>query len=944
MSLAPSSSDDEEFQSPVGTSRFLPHPEEPSSSTPSETPRALRQDRRGGKREEQLALEEVKREEKRQRRLQNRQQPAIEAAVGAEGGLELFEAPDEAEETLQGDNLGDLISEASENTSEQEQNSSDTDEEFNMDGDAVPAAAPVPLPMGSGLPYNKLDPFTGKMDKDFNAWRDQYDLYALTHSWPEATKLLVLPMCLQGNAQDAYRGLDDATKADWGLLCAALERCFHPASVSRFKRVELMHRQQQPGEPVLDYATVIQHLSRGACMGDNENTRKEWMHEFFLHGLNQRLRGSVLNAEPATFEDAVALAQRHEANLHLVQGTTPSRGGIYAGFQMGSRNSEWNYTQNGGTNQNWNQGNRNYGGNRNRNRRGGGWNQNGRQYGGFSDRGIEVTPRNRWTEDGRPVCDICQGIGHLCIQCPGNQGGRGQWAPRGSGQRATPYGGRGLGTSGQGRPVESMQHQGNGQSTRGNGQWTQGNGQWNRGQWNQGNASQGSGNQGASQGSGQRRQGTRGTYRGNRTGVRGGRINTVGTLDGTQDGNPNGQGDQDSIEVTLRGRIAEREHQIQSLQEQVDQLQAVRYPEFVGMVGDRKAASGSAAGIQKRVVPKEGHKEAMPEEGNMEIEQFDKVMAELKQKRKCIEPVEEHPVVAKRGVPEQEVRERRMGMEHAYGQRLAVQDQWKFGVPEENTGLEMPIVEEPRAKAEMQEMILMNGGKVVVKKLHTSILRYVPPLMIKIQPFEEQGSPVLKGNARMRGYEGRLKEPGKFVFCPSPVKLEPIVKEEIVDDKSEMPLILAEQMECDPIEVVVREKQKPRKVGPPVPPKPMKTFRGSDNSALKQAAMLCRPRGVARMDQGAKDTELLLNPEKLQEGATLKEVEENDLWKGGGMTEEEMDHYIGKQEQGAPGTRTGYLKKYRVAKTAPNWKGKSKRAAQVELKEHECLCKQSKPR
>ncbi len=62
------------------------------------------------------------------------------------------------------------------------------------------------------------------------------------------------------------------------------------------------------------------------------------------------------------------------------------------------------------------------------------------------------------------------------------------------------------------------------------------------------------------------------------------------------------------------------------------------------------------------------------------------------------------------------------------------------------------------------------------------------------------------------------------------------------------------------------------------------------------------------------------------------------------MTEEEMDRYIAEQKQGAPGRRIGYLKKYRVAKTAPNWKGKSKRVVQIELKEHECLCKQSKPR
>ncbi len=267
----------------------------------------------------------------------------------------------------------------------------------------------------------------------------------------------------------------------------------------------------------------------------------------------------------------------------------------------------------------------------------------------------------------------------------------------------------------------------------------------------------------------------------------------------------------------------------------MNQLQVVRYPEFVGMVGDQKAASDPAAETQKMIVPMEG---------GMETGQFDKVMAELKQNRKCIEPVEEHPVMAKRGIPEQRVRKPRMGMEHAYGQRLAVQDQWKFRVSGENTDLEMPIAEEPRAKAEMQEMILMNGGKVVVKKLHMSILRYVPPPMIKIQPFEEQGSPVLEGSARMRGYEGRLKEPEKFVSSPSPVKSEPVVKEELVDDRPEVPLILAEQMECDPLEVVVREEQRLKKVGPPVPPKPMKTFRGSDNSALKQAAMLCRPRGV----------------------------------------------------------------------------------------------------
>ncbi len=990
MSLVSSSSDDEEFQSPTGATPFVPNPEEPSSSIVAQTPRALRQAKRAETRTGQLALEEVKRGERRQRRLQDSQQPAAEVAVEP-GLLEILDEPDEADETLQVQEPQEEENPLGGDQELEELSEESSDDLHSMDGDgaaaaaaaaaaAQPGAAQAQLPGGSGLPFNQLENFFGKMDEDFNEWRDQYDLYAITHGWDEATKLRCLPMCLKKNAQDAYRNLDDATKADWTQLCAALERRFHPASVARFKRVELMHRQQRPGEAVLDYATVIQHLSRGACMGDNEDARKEWMREFFLHGLTQRLRESVLNAEPDSFEQAVSLAQRHEANLHLIQGTTPSTGGIFAGFQTSGygSNPEWNYVQNKSANQNWNRGNRNYRGNGNGNRQNGGWERNRGQYTGFSDRNVGTTPRNRWTNDGRPICDICRGIGHVQMSCPGNQGGRGQWMPRGSGQRSTPYGERGQGTSGQGRLVEPMQRQGNGQWTRGNGQWSQGNGQWNRGQWNQGNANQGNGSQGASQGSGQYGQGTRGTYRRNRNGNRRGRINAVEVLNEAQDGNPNEEMDQDSMEVALRGRIVEGEHQIQTLQEQVNQLQMARYPDFVGMIGNQGAASGSAATMKKAVVPMEcskgtmpkedgkgivpmnGSKGFMPKEGNKELEQFIKVMAELKQKRKCAEPVEEHPVMAKRGVPEQGVKEPRMGMVHAYSQRKAVQNQWRHGIPEEDMGLEQPIVEEPRAQAEMQQMMLLNGGKVL-KKLPTSILRYVPPPMVMIQPFEEQGLVAHEGSARTRGREMRPKELKEPVFDPNSVKLEPKVKvklepevkvklesevkAEVTDDKPEMSLILADEIECEPMEVVVQVKPRQKKVGPPVPPKPMKTFRGASNFALKQAAMLCRPRGVATQCKGATDTELLLQPEKLQEGATLQsEFEEDDLWKGGGMTEEEMDRYITEQEQGAPGTKVGYLKKYRVAQTAPRRRGRPRKVVQTELKEHECLCEDPKPR
>ncbi len=190
MSLVSSSSDDEEYHSPVGAHPFFTDPTAPSSSTAVETPR----DQRGAKREkarvEQLALEQVNRDERRQARIQRTQdQQQVEVIVEAEPELSATTESDEADETLQVEGQPDEETPAGSDRSDQELerlSEASLDKLYSMEGDEVPAAA-VPLPTSSGLLYDKLDPFTRRMDEDFNEWRDQYDLYSLTHRWPEET-------------------------------------------------------------------------------------------------------------------------------------------------------------------------------------------------------------------------------------------------------------------------------------------------------------------------------------------------------------------------------------------------------------------------------------------------------------------------------------------------------------------------------------------------------------------------------------------------------------------------------------------------------------------------------------------------------------------------------------------------------------------------------------
>ncbi len=719
-------------------------------------------------------------------------------------------------------------------------------------------------------------------------------------------------MCLQGNAQDAYCGLDDVTKADWALLCAALERRFHPASVARFKRVELMHHQQQPGESVLDYATVIQHLSRGACMRDNEGARHEWMREFFLNGLTRRLRESILNGDPATFEDAVALAQRHEANLHLVQGTTPSHGGCYAGF-LSSRDpsQDSDHNQSGGSQMGF-RGNPNRRRAWNGNRGNGRWSQNrGQFYGGFRDRNLGMVPRSRWTDDGRPICDNCQGIGHLKMHCLTGRGGQGQGMSRDSGM-ASPYGGQGASATQRSAPEQRQ------------GQWAQGGGQWNQ-------RGQGSGNRSNGRGTGPRGQATRGTYRGGQGRARGGRINVVAAMNGTMEGSPEQGAEQNgAFAMELQGQIEEREHQIRALQEQVNQLQEARYPEFVGMVRSQSAASGPAAALKPEWL------KASPEKA----EQFANVMAELKQKRKCVEPEHEHPVMVKRGVPVCGIKAAEIRKSPGTRQWLA--DEMEQRSEAQEGAIIMPKIEEQQAVARVQSVVQFRNRKTGAQNVVNPMKagkpeKWVPPIttivtlsegrleMPKSQNMLPPGvvvemNPanllVEMGPAREWLSEGAIEESkGQEQYALSQRKQSPLVKKKesegpevqgiecsmgqrcrpkLTIDGQELPMILAAEMNCEPLEEVVQEKpQQERKIGPPIPPKPLKTFRGVDDGNLKQAAMLTQQRRVAKLHKGADDRMvLLLHPEKLPAMA-----EEDEALDVEGISDTEIDSYLRSPEK-----------------------------------------------
>ena len=280
---------------------------------------------------------------------------------------------------------------------------------------------------GSGGMYSRIPVFHGNLGDNFSEWFEQFELHANSANWSADERKRILPTFLKSSAFTTYRDLTDVMKNDYVQLQTELKRLLQPAELSRFQGTELNNRIQKLGEPVDSFAHAIQKLTRGAYPNMPTNSQNDVMRERFLAGLHPELKKLVFFSDPTTFMEAVNLARKHEAQSYLLSGTTPTTQGVFAGFSSntnmpamaaegllkdtidGLKNELAQLRQSKSESQSRTSGSQQ------------------RQNTQFRPRNnYNNSPRQHWTNDGRPICNFCRKPGHIAANCRSRNQGQNQ--------------------------------------------------------------------------------------------------------------------------------------------------------------------------------------------------------------------------------------------------------------------------------------------------------------------------------------------------------------------------------------------------------------------------------------------------------------------------------------------------------------------------------------
>ncbi|XP_070570959.1 uncharacterized protein [Ptychodera flava] len=162
--------------------------------------------------------------------------------------------------------------------------------------------------------------FYGRLGDDVETFLKEFDRAARANRWTDERKAEILPAYLREFAADFWNDLNDHTKYDYDQVTAALRENFLPKETQRLFYNELYNRKQKPGEPVEEFARIIQRLTLRAHMDMPREFQSELMREHFIRGLRSSLKRMVMSKDPVTFEEAVRVAKAEECNEELVNG------------------------------------------------------------------------------------------------------------------------------------------------------------------------------------------------------------------------------------------------------------------------------------------------------------------------------------------------------------------------------------------------------------------------------------------------------------------------------------------------------------------------------------------------------------------------------------------------------------------------------------------------
>ncbi|KAL2087309.1 hypothetical protein ACEWY4_018368 [Coilia grayii] len=177
----------------------------------------------------------------------------------------------------------------------------------------------VRLPNATARPVFMPETFTG-VGREWSDWSEQFDLAAEVNGWDDGFKLKFMSLLLSGRARDMYSGLSGEAKQNYGLLKAAMARCFEPCDSTDWSRVEFTGRRRMHNETAREFGNALRRLAFKAYPSADNSTRDMLARDQFLtHFATGDFRITLRRAKPNTLEEAIDLAAEIELLKNLEQ-------------------------------------------------------------------------------------------------------------------------------------------------------------------------------------------------------------------------------------------------------------------------------------------------------------------------------------------------------------------------------------------------------------------------------------------------------------------------------------------------------------------------------------------------------------------------------------------------------------------------------------------------
>ena len=235
------------------------------------------------------------------------------------------------------------------------------------------------------------DKFYGYPNDDVIDWFSSFERISRANEWDVTKQGRMISAYLRGPAADHFEKMDTREKSNYEAIKDSLMERFSPADMRRSAYSNLAGRKQGKMESVNEFASAIQRLVfRSFPSGIDSDIIEMTAREHFILGLRHELMRRVTMADPKTFSDAIRIALR-EANNETnyaperANAVEPQKSDQMTevigllGKLLKNDVGERNFYRKG----------------------------NPRNSG----------TRNKFTRDGRPVCNFCSRPGHLERNC-----------------------------------------------------------------------------------------------------------------------------------------------------------------------------------------------------------------------------------------------------------------------------------------------------------------------------------------------------------------------------------------------------------------------------------------------------------------------------------------------------------------------------------------------